>query len=160
LVVMALVLAVILFYYRWYKSVPALLLPLALAVVYAFAGATLAPFGVVNLNANTAFLGSVIVGNGVNFGIILLARYVEERRAGRDVEDALVLALSGTRTGTLVAALAAAAAYGSLALTGFRGFAQFGAIGGLGMISCWACTFVLAPPLIAWLDRDDSSRKS
>ena len=31
------------------------------------------------LNTNTAFLGSIILGNGINFGIILLARYREQR---------------------------------------------------------------------------------
>ena len=35
----------------------------------------------------------------------------------------------------------------------FRGFRQFGVIGGLGMVLAWGATFVLMPPLIAWLDR-------
>ena len=35
----------------------------------------------------------------------------------------------------------------------FRGFRQFGVIGGLGMLLAWGATFVLMPPLIAWLDR-------
>ena len=34
----------------------------------------------------------------------------------------------------------------------FRGFRQFGVIGGLGMVLAWLATFVLMPPLIAWLD--------
>ena len=43
------------------------------------------------LNTNTAFLGSIILGNGINFGIILLARYREQRgrHAGQTVEQAL-----------------------------------------------------------------------
>src|SRR5690606_35033998 len=32
------------------------------------------------LNANSAFLGSIVLGNGINFGIMFLARYLEERR--------------------------------------------------------------------------------
>ncbi|MES1172578.1 MAG: MMPL family transporter, partial [Bacteroidota bacterium] len=105
------------------------------------------------LNSNTAFLGSIIVGNGINFGIIQLARYLEARRGGSSVEDALTLGLWGTRTGTLSAALAAGVAYASLIAMQFRGFRQFGVIGGLGMVLCWCATFVLGPPLIAWLDR-------
>jgi predicted exporter len=147
------VVAAIAAYYRWWRSVVVLLPPLLLSTVYSFALASLPPFGVTELNSNTAFLGSIIVGNGINFGIVLLARYVEERRRGVVVGEALVHAAWSARPGTLSAALAAAVAYGSLALTEFRGFRQFGCIGGIGMIVCWAVTYVLVPPLVAWLDR-------
>jgi uncharacterized protein len=159
-VVVVLTLTVVLLFFRWWKSVLVLLLPLTLAALYAFALVTLPPIGIDGLNSNTAFLGSVIVGNGVNFGIILLARYVEERRAGHAIEDSLVTAVWGARAGTVVAALAAATAYGSLMLTQFRGFHQFGVIGAVGMVACWAMAFLLSPSLIAWLDRDASSRRA
>jgi predicted RND superfamily exporter protein len=159
-VVILLTLTVVLVFFKWRKSVLVLLVPLALATLYAFALVTLPPIGIDGLNSNTAFLGSVIVGNGVNFGIILLARYVEERRAGHGIEDSLVVAIWGSRSGTIVAALAAATAYGSLMLTQFRGFHQFGVIGAIGMVACWAMAFLLSPSLVAWLDRDGSSAKS
>jgi predicted RND superfamily exporter protein len=142
----------IIVFYGWGRAVPALFLPLFAGAVYAFALASLRPFGVTELNSNTAFLGSIIVGNGVNFGIIQLARYVEERRMGASIERALEVALTATRKGTLSAALAAGVAYASLVAMQFRGFRQFGIIGGLGMVLVWAMTFVLGPPLIAWLD--------
>ncbi|HEY8088421.1 MAG TPA: MMPL family transporter, partial [Polyangiaceae bacterium] len=111
------------------------------------------PLRVTELNSNTAFLGSIIVGNGINFGIVLLARYAEERRAGAASREALVVAVWGARVGTLSAALAAGVSYASLALTDFRGFRQFGFIGGLGMLLSWALAFVLMPSLAAWVDR-------
>ena len=151
-VVVAVVLALVV-YYRWLRSVVALVAPLLLATVYAFAVASLPPFGITELNSNTGFLGSIILGNGINFGIVLLARYVEERRAGRDVEDSLTVALSGTRIGTLTAALAAAVSYAALGITQFRGFRQFGYIGGLGMLFAWGTAFLLMPSLLAALDR-------
>jgi uncharacterized protein len=157
--VIVLTLTVILVFFRWWKSVLALLVPLTLAALYAFALVTLPPANIDGLNSNTAFLASVIVGNGVNFGVILLARYVEERRLGREIQDSLTTAIWGARSGTVVAALAAAAAYGSLMLTQFRGFHQFGVIGAVGMVACWAMAFLLSPSLIAWLDRDGSSQK-
>ncbi len=152
LVVTAVLLALFVFY-RWARSLPALFLPLGLAAVYAFGLASLPPFRITELNSNTAFLGSIIVGNGINFGIIQLARYVEARRNGHTVEDALGIALWGTRWGTLSAAMAAGIAYASLVAMQFRGFRQFGAIGGLGMVFAWLTTVVLMPPLLAWLDR-------
>jgi predicted RND superfamily exporter protein len=152
-VVVVLVVAVIVFYYGWTRSVFVLLPPLLLAAVYTFALSSLPPLGVRELNSNTAFLGSIIVGNGINFGIVLLARYVDERRAGRPVREALELGVWGARTGTLSAALAAGVSYASLALTDFRGFRQFGLIGGVGMLLSWLLAFVLMPPLAAWLDK-------
>jgi predicted RND superfamily exporter protein len=152
LVILAVVF-VIAIYYRWAWSVAVLVTPLLLAMVYSFGIASLPPLRVTELNSNTGFLGSIIVGNGVNFGIVLLARYVEERRAGRGVEEALAVAVSGSRAGTLVAALAAGASYASLALTQFRGFQQFGYIGGLGMVLAWSTAFVLMPSLVAAIDR-------
>ncbi|HEY5090577.1 MAG TPA: MMPL family transporter, partial [Polyangia bacterium] len=152
LVVVAVLLAIV-FFYGWPRSVPALFLPLGVSVLYAFGLASLPPFGITELNSNTAFLGSIIVGNGINFGIIQLARYVEARRRGQTVELALATALWGTRKGTLSAALAAGVAYASLVAMQFRGFRQFGVIGGLGMAFAWGTTFLLMPPLLAWLDR-------
>jgi predicted RND superfamily exporter protein len=150
-VVIAVLLALFVFY-RWARSLTALFLPLALAAVYAFGLASLPPFGISELNSNTAFLGSIIVGNGINFGIIQLARYLESRRHGKPVEESLCIALWGTRWGTLSAAMAAGVAYASLVAMQFRGFRQFGVIGGLGMVFAWVTTVVLMPPLLAWLD--------
>jgi predicted RND superfamily exporter protein len=147
------VMGVIVAYYRWWKSIPVLIPPLLLAAVYAFALASMPPFRITELNSNTAFLGSIIVGNGINFGLILVARYREERGRGEGIDRALELAIWGARPGTLAAALAAGASYASLIITEFRGFRQFGFIGGLGMLTSWAAAFVLIPPLLSWIDR-------
>ncbi len=153
------VIAVIIGYFRWSRSVLVLVPPLLVATVFAFAWSSLPPFGVTELNSNTAFLGSIIVGNGINFGIILLARYREERQKGVSVEEALAYGVHGARAGTIAAALAAGVSYASLVLTEFRGFRQFGYIGGLGMVCSWLSAFVLMPPLISWLDREPKSAR-
>ena len=74
----------------------------------------LAYFIIGHLNANSAFLGSIVIGNGINFGIILLARYLEERRKGRNHPASLQSRLARHDGGDLTAALAAGLAYGSL----------------------------------------------
>lgn len=113
---------------------------------------TLVAFGaaaltVGHLNAATAFLGAIIAGNGVNYGILLVARYLEERKVG-DVESAMATAIAGTIVPTLVASLGASIAYGALGATKFRGFADFALIGGVGMLLCWVCSFVLLPVFV------------
>ena len=152
-IVVSTVLAVILLFFGWWIAIPALLIPLAIGTVAAFGLAAALPLGIDRLNSSTAFLGSIVVGNGVNFGIVWLARYAEARRRAVPVEPALAQAIAGALPGTLVAALAAATSYGSLAVTHFRGFRQFGFIGGIGMLTAWVSTFLLTPPLVAWLER-------
>jgi predicted RND superfamily exporter protein len=114
------------------------------ATIVAFGCAALS---VGHLNAATAFLGAIIAGNGINYGILLVARYLEERRVAA-APEAMAIAIAGTLRPTLVASLGAAIAYGALAATQFRGFADFALIGSVGMLVCWICSFTLLPALI------------
>jgi len=110
-------------------------------------------FAVGYLNANSAFLGSIVIGNGINFGIIFLARYIEERRQHRSKFRAVDTAMTYTAKATITAALAAGLSYGSLVLTRFRGFQQFGVIGLIGMVLCWISAFTMLPALLVIFDR-------
>jgi uncharacterized protein len=147
-VVMGLVLCALAAFYGSFAAWPVLVFPVVLGTLYTFALVALPPLGIRSLNANTAFLASIILGNGINPGIILLARVQEHARAGQDMESSLIQAVKETAWPTLAAALAAAGAYASLTLTDFRGFRQFGWIGGLGLVLCWAITYVLSPLLV------------
>ncbi|MGC4087205.1 MAG: MMPL family transporter [Polyangiaceae bacterium] len=115
----------------------------------AFAVAWLA-FG--RLNAATSFLGSIIVGNGINYSIVYLSRYAEQRRAGLDLSQAVLDAALTCGRATGLSAMAASLAYLSLAATSFRGFSEFGLIGGVGMVLCWLSTFLLLPAFLARFD--------
>ena len=88
------VLLVISLYYQSVIALTYIFFPTLLGVACAFAIAALT---IGYLNTNTAFLGSIILGNGINFGIILLARYFEERRRrGVESEPAIATALERT----------------------------------------------------------------
>ena len=151
LVVLLLTIAVVIAYFRSWRALVIISVPLLFGTVTTFALVALPPLSIRHLNSNTAFLGSIIVGNGINSGIMLLARFREERILGRDLMQAITAMLSTTWRPTLAAAGAAAAAYGSLVFTDFRGFAQFGWIGGVGMIVCWTSALLLIPVLASWL---------
>jgi predicted exporter len=146
----ALIFAVIWLYFRRVTIVLVVGAPavLGLLVSLAIAAQTLHA-----LNLNTAFLVSIILGNGINSPIVLLARYGEERARGASIDEALAIAVPATARGTLAAMAAASVAYGSLALTDFRGFSQFGVLGGAGMLLVWVATFVLVPPLVHLVDK-------
>jgi predicted RND superfamily exporter protein len=135
-------------YYRTPKAIVAIGLPLAVGTLATFG---LADLMVGHLNSNTAFLGSIVIGNGINVGLILFARYAEERRSGAIPGAAMAVAVRETWLATLTAALAAGISYGSLVVTDFRGFTQFGLIGGVGMAACWLATYALTPAwVLAW----------
>jgi hypothetical protein len=118
---------------------------IAVATAAAFGAAALT---VGHLNAATAFLGAIIAGNGVNYGILLIARYQEERRRTDDVDESLAQAILHTLRPTAVASLGASIAYGSLAATSFKGFADFAVIGAIGMLLCWIASYALLPALM------------
>jgi uncharacterized protein len=149
-IVTVLVTLAMLFFFRGFRATSALVVSLFIGTLWTF-GASY--FLVGYLNANSAFLGSIVLGNGINFGIIYLARYMEERRKGVSNDPAIITAFTQTATSTGTAALAAGLAYGSLILTGFRGFRQFGIIGMTGMILCWISSYTLLPAFLTVMDR-------
>ena len=144
LVTAALVALVLVLYFRSLTLLALLFTTLVTATILSFGVAALT---VGHLNAATAFLGAIIAGNGINYGILLIARYLEERgRHGTD--EAMSVAIVGTLKPTAVASLGAAIAYGSLAATSFRGFADFAVIGAIGMLLTWVASYLLLPALV------------
>ncbi len=147
LVVGLLVVGSLLWFYRSWAALVVLFVPLLLGTWSGFALVALPPLSIRYLNTNTAFLGSIVVGNGINSGIMLLARIQEELGLGKRVKDAVASGVSESWRATLAAALASGASYASLIFTDFRGFNQFGWIGGIGIVMCWVAMYWLMPPL-------------
>ena len=105
------------------------------------------------LNANSAFMGTLIFGSGITFGTIFFSRYMEERRRNRNSIHAVKISMEATIRGTLTGALAAGIAYGSLFLTNFEGFKQYGVIGLCGMMFCWFSSVVVLPAVVVQVER-------
>ncbi|MEZ4399724.1 MAG: MMPL family transporter [Kofleriaceae bacterium] len=135
---------VIALYFRSLRLLVILSGVLGAATVTSFGAAA---FTVGHLNAATAFLGAIIAGNGVNYGILLIGAYLDLRRS-LDADQAMAGAIAATTRPTLVASLGASIAYGSLAATSFRGFADFATIGAVGMFVCWAASYTVLPALV------------
>ncbi len=113
----------------------------------------LAAVAVGYLNIQTAFLGSIIAGTGINYGIIFLARYLEERRRGTDDLEALAIALEASWLATLTAAATTAISFGTLLIARISSFRHFAVIGGGGIMFCWLLTFTLLPALLILWNR-------
>ena len=146
-----LILGIVFAYFLRFRALIAMTLTIAVGCAWSFAVARL---WVGHLNSATGFLVSILAGNGINFGIIYMARYLEARHDdGLPLDESMRKASRETSAGTLTAACAASIAYGSLALSNFPGFRQFGLISGVGMLCCWAATYLFLPAILTASER-------
>jgi predicted RND superfamily exporter protein len=146
----ALVLAAVVLYFLRLRAVVVMAITIAVGLVWTF-GLTQIVIG--HLNVATAFLVSIVAGNGINVGILYQSRYFEERRRGLGAHEAVRAAVHATWQPTAIAAAASAASYGSLLVTDFRAFRDFGFIAAAGMVLCWIVKTLMVPPLLVLLDR-------
>jgi hypothetical protein len=142
--------AVVFLYYLRFRTLFAMLITIGVGVAWTF-GVTELCIG--HLNVATGFLFTIVGGNGLNFSVIYMARFLEARRRGSSLLDGVRLAHQRTWVPTLTAAAAASASYGSLLVTEFRGFHDFGLIGGLGMVLCWLATYFALPSVLTVVER-------
>jgi predicted RND superfamily exporter protein len=145
-----LILSVVFLYYLRFRTVVAMGLAIGVGLAWTF-GLTELLLG--HLNLATGFLFTIIGGNGINFSILFMARYLEERRRGESAASSVSLARRKTWRPTLTAAAAASASYGALMVTEFRGFREFGVIGGMGMLICWGATYLALPSILMIMER-------
>ncbi|MFN2546060.1 MAG: RND family transporter [Myxococcales bacterium] len=150
ILVVVLVLASILLFFRDVRSVVSLGIPVLIAVAVTF-GLTWLVIGY--LNTQTAFLGAIVVGNGINYGLIYLARVKQLRAASGPLTASCVDAADTTARATLLASAATSVSFGALYAAANRGFRHFAFIGGIGMLLCWLCTFTLVPALLALVEK-------
>ena len=148
---LAMILGVVLLFFLRLRTLLAMSLTIAVGLAWTF-GFTWVAIGY--LNSSTGFLVSIVAGNGINVGIMYMARYLEARRSQHlEVIDAVRTAHRDTWLATLAASSAAMVAYGSLAATDFKGFKHFGVIGGMGMFLCWFTTYLTLPPILVLSER-------
>ena len=145
-----LILAGVVWFFRSPWSLAVIALPAALGVGCAYAFAYFR-FGYVNTTG--MFLVPIILGNGINYPIVLLSRYREFRARGQEPAEARREAVQNALRAELVGACVASIAYGSLTFTDFRGFNQFGWIGFVGMLLVWLSMIPCVPALIVVIER-------
>jgi uncharacterized protein len=145
-----LIVAGVVWFYRspWSLAVIALPAMMGVGAAYAFAYFR---FGYVNTTG--MFLGAIILGNGINYPIVLLSRYREFRARGQAPAEARREAVQNALRAELVGACVASIAYGSLTVTSFRGFNQFGWIGFVGMLLVWVSMIPCVPALLVIIEQ-------
>ena len=86
------------------------------------------------LNLITIGLCSILVGLGVDFGMLLYGSYQSQRNAGVEHEEAIARSLRQLGEGIFIGALTTAAAFVSFVLSDCAAFAQLGALIAIGIL--------------------------
>lgn len=116
-------------------------------------GATLAltVLTIGNLNIVSGFLITALIGIGVDYGIHLYLRYLENLCSIPSRRVAMADAAVKTFPACLTAALTTAAAFLAMTYSDFRGFREYGQIAAVGVIVSLFATFMALPPLAMFL---------
>lgn len=140
-----LVALVIALYFLRLRIVILLGITLVVGISFTFA---ITRYAIGYLNTQTAFLASIIIGTGINYGIILIGRYLEERKTGVEPSPAMEHALGQTIKPTFLAAATTAVAFLVLVIAQVRGLSQFGFMGSIGVMCCWIVTMLFLSGII------------
>lgn len=143
------VVLILTFYFRQPLAAVFVAVPLIMGLIWSFA---LTYFVIGNLNTMTAFLFVILFGLGIDFGIHLFARYLEDRARNNDVKTALDSMLIQTGQAVLTAALTTSMAFFSLMITDFKGFSEFGFIVGSGIVMSLVTMTTVLPAFLRLAD--------
>lgn len=141
---------VLLLFFRRVFAVVIMLLPLTFGILTTFAFASLF-FD--SLNLVTSFLFMILGGLGVEIGIHLVSRYIEERRSGKEMREALFTVLYHTGGSALTSALTVAVSFIILTINDFKGFSEFGFIAGTGLMINYISYMLVLPSLIVMAEK-------
>ncbi len=123
-------------------AIAAIPLALSMAVLFGLMG-----FFGIELNVATALLSSIMIGVGVDYTIHYLWRYREERRRGKEPDDAVKTTLTTTGRGIIFNALSVVIGFGVLMSSGFMPVRFFGFLIVVSILSCLVGALVLIPAL-------------
>ncbi|MCC6334163.1 MAG: MMPL family transporter [Myxococcales bacterium] len=105
-----------------------------------------------HLNPITGFLGAILIGLGIEYGVHLSMRYWEER-ASHAPREAMLEAVLGTFTGALTSAATNSAAFAVLVFADFDAFRQFGKIAAFGVMSTVLAAYLVGPAILLLAER-------
>lgn len=130
-------------------------LPLILGTVITCAFTVLV-YGSINI-FSMAF-AVLLLGLGIDFAILMLTRYSEERSKGSNVEEALIVTLKHSGVGMFTGALTTAVAFGMFAFGEFTALKQMGVISATGIMIALFSMLAVMPAIISWADGKSESK--
>ncbi|MFN7943581.1 MAG: MMPL family transporter [Thermoanaerobaculia bacterium] len=120
------------------------LVPLLVGILWMLAALVLFDF---HLNFMNIFVITMILGVGVDYGIHVIHRYLEERG---NPESDLFGAVEETARGVLLAALTTVVGFGSLGTSHYPGLVSMGNVATIGTLSTALVAILVVPAWLAW----------
>jgi predicted RND superfamily exporter protein len=105
------------------------------------------------INSLTSAFGGLVIGLGIDFVIVLYARYVEERQSGSAHEDAIDAMGRFTGVGVLLGAVTTAATFFSFLVTDFAGLWELGLLTGTGILLLVTTVYLLLPAMLTLIQQ-------
>lgn len=125
-------------------------LPMIFSTMMAFAFCSLF---IDQLNVVTSFLFAIIFGLGVDIGIHLVSRYIQDRNHGLAMDAVHENVVRHTGRSCVTSILTTVASFYILILTDFKGFSEFGWIAGNGLVIALLSYLVFQPCFILFVNR-------
>lgn len=127
---------------------------LALVPVLIAVGATSTVIAVLgfDLSPLTTVSGPLVIATCTEFSVLILTRYLEERRRGLSAQEATDVASARTGRAFVASALTTVAGFGVLAFSALPLLRDFGAIVTLNVAVALLSALVVLPPLVVWAD--------
>jgi len=105
-------------------------------------------------------LGALTIGIGIDFSILHMERYYEEKRKGNPPAKAMEIATAKIGNAIFSSASTVVAGFGALAMSNFSILSNFGIVTIVDFMLALASAFVIMPPLLVTLDTWNASRKA
>jgi predicted RND superfamily exporter protein len=97
-------------------------------------------------------LGALTIGIGIDFSILHMERYYEEKAKGHPPVEAMRIATAKIGNAIFSSASTVIAGFGALAMSGFSILSNFGIVTIIDFTLALCSAFVIMPPLLVTLD--------
>lgn len=142
-------LALLIVYRDWFK---ALIPVLPVVLVTGLSGGLMYMLGM-EYTAVSATMGALIIGLGVEYFLLVMTRYYEERDKGAEPEDAMRMAASRVGVALLSSGATTIGGFAALTLSSFPVLQTFGTVTVIIFALLLVLTFTLLPAILVPLDK-------
>ncbi len=135
-----------------FRPIRALMAVLPIGLILGWSALVMYSAGILYSPA-TATLGALIIGIGVEFTVLLMTRYYEERRNGRKPDEAMTVAMTRIGRAIIASGLTVVGGFGALLIArDFPVLQDFGVVTMINIFFALVSTLIVLPPLIVWVD--------
>ena len=112
------------------------------------------------LDIMTSLVTALVIGIGVNFGILFTHRFIQEKRAGdRKAGDAISVTMGNLGRANVIAALTPVAAFVIIMFSGIVPLKRFGGVTAVAIAVCLVASLTLMPALLYMYSRRAEERE-